>query len=107
MQTSIVSNNLKHNYFGYLVNSFFKILPIRETKPETLETYMDSLLCELIGCKELSDFVEDDACLAQLIGTLNYLVNNQDCSLKVLRREVFKAINICNRLKSKYGEFEV
>ena len=42
-----IDSEILHNYFRNLVNHFFKILPIREQKEESLTTYMQSLQAEL------------------------------------------------------------
>jgi len=38
-----VSDKLMSNYFTSLINSFFKILPIRESGEESLPVYIRSL----------------------------------------------------------------
>ena len=97
---------LLYNYFKSLVNSFFKILPIRESGEKSLGTYMQSLQLELIGCKELLPSIKEDSGFLSLIAILQYLIDNPECSVGVVKREVFKAISICNRLKAQYAEVE-
>src|SRR5699024_7722579 len=41
------------NYLRALVNQFFKILPMWESGEKTVGTYIRSLQCELLGCREL------------------------------------------------------
>mgnify|MGYP006891094825 CR=1 FL=1 len=89
------------NYFDSLVNSFFKILPIKESEEDTLTEYMQSLQLELIGCNSLFAGTSYDSALLSLIAILQYLIDN-DCEMKVIRREVFKSIGICKMLKKKY-----
>jgi len=38
-----------------------------------------------------------------LLNILQYLIDNPECSLTVVKREVFRAISICNKLKAKYA----
>ena len=55
MDTTIntqIDSVLLAKYFKKLVNHFFKILPIRESKEESLSVYMKSLQREFLGCKE-------------------------------------------------------
>lgn len=92
------------NYFKTLVNLFFKILPIREAEDPTLETYMCSLRNELLGCREVVVAIHNNAGFLSLISILQYLIENPDCSVRDVKREVFKAISICNRLAACYGE---
>lgn len=106
------------NYMESLVNAFFKIIPIREELDEqrrtngggieqagdtSLGVYMKSLQAELLGCRKLVSALRNDSRLMSLIAILQYLIDNQDCSFGTLRREVFKAISICNALKEQYG----
>ena len=69
-----------NNYFRTLINLFFKILPIKESGESSLDTYMRSLQAEL-----------------------QYLIDNPSCEVSVVKREVFRAISICNKLKSRYA----
>ena len=99
-----VSEELLQNYFQSLVNRFFKILPIRESEEETLVVYMKSLQCEVLGCRKLISDMDNDSRFFTLAAILEYLIDTPDCSIKDVKREVFKAIHICNQLKDKYRE---
>ena len=90
-------------YMRSLVNRFFKILPIRESGEDSLETYMRSLQSELLGFKELIVVVHEDSEFVSLLNILQYLIDNPECSLPVVKREVFRAISTCNKLKAKYA----
>lgn len=90
-------------YMRSLVNRFFKILPIKESGEDSLETYMRSLQSELLGCKELIVAIHEDCEFVSLLNILQYLIDNPECSLVIVRREVFRAISICNKLKAKYA----
>lgn len=103
----VFSQELMENYFQSLVNQFFKILPIREGQEPTLATYIDSLQLELFGLKELIPEASQDPMLLRLISILQYFKDNPECSVQKTRREVFKAIAICNKLKATYSESEV
>lgn len=91
------------NYFRTLVNLFFKILPIKESGESSLEVYMRSLQAELLGCNELIEAVHDDPSFLSLIAILQYLIDTPECEVRVVKREVFRAISICNKLKAKYA----
>lgn len=99
-----VSREVLASYFGNLVNHLFKILPMRENNEETLGTYIESLSCELIGFHDLFPAVENDAGLVQILSIIQYLAGHSDCSVKTVKREVFRAISICNKLKERYTE---
>ena len=95
------------NYFNELVNRFFKILPIHEETPESLPSYLQSLQLELLGCKELILAINGDARYVTLLAIIQYLIDNYDCPHKTIRREVFKAIKICQKLQKQYIGIEV
>lgn len=99
---SQVPDGLLENYFRSLVNSFFKILPIRESEEPSLSVYMESLQLELIGCKNFICGLDEDSSMLSLISILQYLIDNPDCPVSTVKREVFKAINICNKMKDRY-----
>lgn len=99
-----ISERLLNNYFNALVDSFFKILPIRENEEETLTTYMHSLQLELIGNKRLIKLLNNDARFLRLIAILQFLIDYPETPVPEVKREVFKAIRICNQLKAQYGE---
>ncbi len=98
---------LIHNYFSNLVNQFFKILPMRESGEKSLPIYINSLKTELLGCGNIIEELEFDASFLTLISILQYFCDNEDCSVKDTKREVFKAISICNTFKARYGEGEL
>ena len=96
-----ISSEVVQNYFKSLVNRFFKIIPIKEENCNSLTTYMKSLQKELIGCKNLINFLNNDALFLSLISILQFFIDNPDCEVGEIRREVFHAISICNKLKAK------
>lgn len=95
------------SYFKRLVNHFFKILPMRENNEESLITYMQSLQVELLGCKSFISIMETDAEYLTILAILQYLIDNPDCSVTQVKREVFRAISICNKLQAKFLSMEV
>lgn len=92
-----------NNYFRALINLFFKILPIWESGESSLETYMKSLQAELLGCKELIEAIHSDPLFLSLISILQYLIDNPSLEVSTVKREVFRAISICNKLKARYA----
>lgn len=97
-----ITDELIHNYFKSLVNSFFKILPIRESGETTLPVYIQSLQAELLGCKELICELNNNSNFLTLVAILQYLHDNPGCPVQDVKREVFRAIAICNKLKTQY-----
>lgn len=99
-----VSREALASYFKNLVNQLFKILPMRENNEETLGAYMESLGLELTGFNDLFEAVDNDAGVVQILSIIRYLAGHPDSSVKTVRREVFRAISICNKLKDRYAE---
>lgn len=99
-----ITTELLRNYFHNLVNQFFKILPMRENEESSLPTYMQSLQVELLGCQELIGDLHNDASYLTLLAVLQYLIDNPSCSVREVKREVFKCISICNKLHAKCVE---
>lgn len=98
-----IKNKLLHNHFKSLVNQFFKILPMRENEEETLVTYMEGLQRELLGCHSLVMGTNHNPMFLSLLSILQYLIDNPDTEVSVVRKDVFKAISICNKLSSIYA----
>lgn len=100
----ILSDRLVGNYFSNLVDLFFKILPLWEDREETLPLYMETLLNELVGCEDLLEAADNDAAFMSLLSTLQYLIKNPDLPTDKVKRHVFKAISICNKLAKRYRD---
>lgn len=93
------------NYFESLVNKFFKILPMREENEKSLNEYLKSFQRELIGCGEFITAVKDDGTYLEMLCILQFFLNNvenSDCDIKDIRREVFHAISLCNKMRSRF-----
>lgn len=104
INSSTIDYEVVYNYLKHLVNQFFKILPMKENSEDTLHTYMKSLQMEIIGCKNVIMAFNNDPSFLSLISILQYLIDFPECEVTEVRREVFKAISVCNRLKSVYAE---
>lgn len=90
------------NYCQYLIGAFYKILPIKESGEPSLVEYMKSFQAELIGCNSLLERINWDSSIITLISILEFLINN-NCDVATVKREVFKAINICKKINKKYS----
>lgn len=90
-------------YFELLINKTYKILPLKEENSETLQSYIESYLVELIGNKYLISILADEPKYLTMIGTLEYL-SSQEYTTSICKKEVFKCIKIINDIKHKYFE---
>ena len=91
-------------YFAHLVDQFFKILPMRECGEETLPTYMQSLQRELLGCQGLVFRLQAEPMFVSLLAILQAMIDAPDSEVSDVKRDVFKAITICNKMKDLYAE---
>lgn len=97
-----LSGDVLNNYLRNLVNQLFKILPIRESEEPSLVDYMISLQSELIGCSSLITALHEDSMFLSVLSILQFLIDHPESSVSTFKREVFKSISLCNKLKSKY-----
>lgn len=102
-----IESEVLRNYFKRLVNHFFKILPMRENEEESLTTYMQSLQLELLGCQSLIPSIGEDSNFLTILSILQYLIDNPNCNITTVKREVFRAISICNKLQYLFMSEEV
>lgn len=98
-----MSGEMLSGYFKYLINHFFKILPLKEGGEKTLTKYIEGFQAELMGCNEFILAIRNDPLFVSLISILQFLIDNPECSVTRVRREVFDAITICNNLRSRYA----
>lgn len=85
-------------YIESLVNRFFKILPMRENGEATLDVYMRGLQCELLGCQNLMPMFSENDAYISLLSILQFLIDNPECPVAEVKREVFAAISICKKM---------
>lgn len=99
----MINERLLYNYFHNLINGFFKILPMKENDEPHIDLYMESLQRELIGCKNFLGDDVNDPLIVSLISILQYMIDYPDCGIPVVRKEVFRSITICQKLRDKYA----
>lgn len=97
-----LSESIVRKYLSSLINHFFKILPIKESEEETLSVYLENLKIELLGFKELVQFIKEDPSFITLLSILQYLIDNPECPVKTVKRVVFQSISIIKKLLDKY-----
>lgn len=95
-------------YLNSVINSVFKILPLYEEKNVGVITYVESLLFELYGLEEAID-MEHSYEYVSLLSTLESVkkeVSKTESKKSVVKREVFKCINIIKNMVGKLEEGE-
>lgn len=90
-------------YYKALVNRFFKILPMRESGEKSLPDYIRSLQSELLGIQRFVTGLNEGAMFTTLLGILEFLHDEDACSVRETKREVFRAISLCNKLEAACG----
>lgn len=95
------------HYFEMLVDSFFKILPMKEDGEKTLPEYLRGLQIHMLGCKRLIDSIDHNSRYVVLLSILQYFIDNPGCEVAEVKSQVFAAIQICKKLAKKYsgGEY--
>lgn len=105
-----ISNAMVVNRLNGLISQFFKILPIKESGDKTLKKYMMSLQREMLGYQSLIVAIHDDDRYMSLLAILEYMITHVDdpeLDVATVRSDVFKSINILNKLRDQYGSAEV
>lgn len=93
-------------YLNSIVNSVFKVLPLYEEKNIGVEIYVESLLFELYGLEKvvsISDSYEYISLLSNLESVKSEIAK-EDSKKSVIKREVFKCINIIKNMVGKLEE---
>lgn len=89
-------------YFERMVGRIYKILPLKESEEDTVGQYIDSLLVEMTGL-DILEQLNTQAYYTSIVSIVAYLNENVDaCDIAKIRREIFKAINLCKKLQRLY-----
>lgn len=99
-----ISDASVYNYYRFLINLFFKILPMWESGEPSIIEYMLGVQTKLLGFAELVPEVGDNPMYISLVSTLQFLINNPDLSKTKVKHDVFDCISVCNKLMSQIME---
>lgn len=91
------------DYLENLIDCIFKILPLKEEENLGLVDYIDSIIIQIIGSKNVYVELYSNQKYLSILNVLYYLKNNE-FTLKQCKREVFKCTNILTRILSTYDE---
>lgn len=89
------------NYFNFLINKTYKILPMKEENSRTLKLYLESYLRELVGNQELVHVLVNEPQFITVLNTIQFLIS-EEYTVDVCRKEVFKCIRILEQINKKY-----
>ena len=96
-----LSEKTFQNYFKYMINKIYKILPMKEEGCETLATYLESLKIEMIGSYSLYRQLMEEPKFMSALNIVEYLIDNEYDNT-TCKREVFKAIRYIEDVNRKY-----
>lgn len=89
-------------YFDHMVGRLYKILPLKESAEETLPEYLDGLYTELAGIERVTSLSRQPYYVS-IVGIVSFLAGNiSTCDIKKVKRDVFRAINLCKKLERIY-----
>lgn len=95
-------------YLESVVNSIFKILPLWEEKNVGVSTYVESLLFELDGLQDVVaiDNMAEYISLMSNLASVRKEIEKEYSQKHIVKREVFKCINIVKNMVGKLKEGE-
>lgn len=99
-----LSDAMVASYFDRMTGRIFKVIPIREEHEYPVQPYLESLLRELLGAKDIMESIGNDERFIQVVGIINYLVLNPDIDVKIMKSEIFHALNIVKKISKVFEE---
>lgn len=103
----MIEKEIMGKYLEKLVDRIFKILPMFEEKDGGLHKYINSLVVELLGFQELVKRLEVESEYVILVSTLKSLASHVidfEDDKKVIRKEVFKCLDLIKKIRKKHDE---
>ncbi len=88
-------------YFEFLINKTYKILTLKEEGSDTLKSYLESYLRELVGNKDLIRILVDEPQFITILNTMEFLIS-EEYTTKICKKEVFKCIHLLESINEKY-----
>ena len=80
-----------------MIGAVFKVLPLNDSKNETLPDYLDSLYIQLIGGRDSHNELKESVEFASIINVIQYFKTNE-YSPKTCKREILKCVNVLEKL---------
>lgn len=89
------------NYFTFLINKTYKILPLKEEGSATLHSYLESYLRELIGNSSLVSVLVNEPRFISVLNTMQFLAA-EEYDVKTCKKEVFKCIRLLEEINKRH-----
>lgn len=88
-------------YVNGMIAKTYKMIPMHEQGTKSLPKYIEATLREFIGQKELVQELKNREEFLSILGVMESLLSQNDFTK--FRSDVFKIINLIERLKSSLG----
>jgi hypothetical protein len=88
-------------YINGMIAKAYKMIPMHEQGTKSLPKYIEATLRELVGQKELVEQLKGREEFLTILGVMESLLYQND--FQKFRSDVFKIINLIERLKSSLG----
>lgn len=95
-------STLVENYFSVAKNRVFKILPLIEENNAGVNHYIDSLLFELYGLKNVVEGVKNSSNYISLVSGLESILEEtvvQTKDFRFIRSEILRMVNLVEKLE--------
>lgn len=93
---------LQFNYLSKLIDRIYKIIPLKEEKIQTVNSYIDSIMDEVMGNADLINSIDCDPRVMIIVSTLSSIKNTEEHD--VYKRSVFKCIRYVEQLRDVVSE---
>lgn len=98
------------NYLEAITGRVFKVLPMKEQELRGfavyLRDYLSSLAIEMVGASTTFECLGIDTDYIAVVNTMNGLAS-ADYDVIQIKREVFKALNLLNKIAERFGGEEL
>lgn len=93
---------LQYNYLCKLIDRIYKIIPLKEENIETVGSYIENIIDEIMGNAELINSIDCDPRVMIITSTLCSIVGETDHG--TYKRSVFKCIRYIEQLRDTVSE---
>lgn len=94
-----IPNSVCYNFFTRLVDKLFKIIPLKESNSDTVNSYIKDLIYELLGYNSIFEMTDCNPKVLNIVCILES-VKNEDMKHYEYRRNIFKCITIAKQLQN-------
>jgi hypothetical protein len=88
-------------YVNGMIAKVWKTIPMKQVGTDSLPKYLEAILREFVGQKELICELRNNEEFLTILGIMESLLNQDDFSK--FRSDIFKVINLIEKLKFKLG----